>query len=381
MNFQNNQIIFNQGDSADCAYLLENGEVQIFLLDEKNERKILRTLHTGDIFGEMALIDHSFRSTSAVALNDVQLLRLSREQIMDKIHESDDLVQFLIKALVKNIKNQELHFFDHKINTEVHQKSPNKKNIKVLENLKNESQIIRALNQEEFIMYHQPIVRLSDHKIMGSEALVRWEKSTEILPPSHFIQYIESSSLAFPFGCWVIENCFSHYKKMKATHEEFSISINISSKQLKHPEFLLNMDSLINQYQINPANFKIEIIERFLTEGETAVQLLQELKKRGFQISIDDFGTGYSGLQYLARLPIDYLKIDRSFVIESAKNDKTILILKSIIYLAKQLKLKIITEGLETESEVKLLTELGSDYGQGYYFSKPVSLQEFLKLL
>lgn len=385
MNIKKNEIIFRQGASANTAYLIESGEIEIFYTNENNKDTHLTILGPGELFGEMALIDATVRSASAKAHTNVILHEIQKEQLIEKINSSSAIVQLILKILMERLRKlNQAEGGDLYVVTQL--ANPNS-TMEALEKLKFENEIFEAYKNNEFILFHQPIVDLNTKEIIGSEALIRWKSvSHGMVAPGQFIDVLENSSMIIPVGYWIFEQCFLDFKRMQSKLNDkqkktFSISINVSGRQFLHHEFILNVKSLISKHQIDPKNFKIEIIERVMMESAVLTDILNQLREIGFQISLDDFGTGFSSLQYLANMPIDFLKIDRSFVINLFKDIKTIAVVKSILYLAKQLNLKVIAEGLETEDELKLMTELGSDYGQGYLFSKPISLDEFIQLL
>jgi EAL domain-containing protein (putative c-di-GMP-specific phosphodiesterase class I) len=380
MNVKKDEIIFKQGEKASTAYFIESGQVEIFYTNKNNLDTHLTILGHGEIFGEMALIDANVRSASARALTEVKLHEIQKDQLLDKINASSSLVQMIVKVLMERIRkiNQTEggdSYYENKITYGAGSET--------LEKIKYENQIFEASKNKEFVLYHQPIFDLKTKKIVGSEALIRWNKPQHgMINPGQFIDILENSSMIVPVGYWVIEQCFEDYKNIqKQKIQPFSISINVSGRQFLHHEFISTVKKLIQKHQINPKNFKIEIIERVMMETALLTSILKQLRELGFEISLDDFGTGFSSLQYLADMPIDYLKIDRSFVVNLFKDQKTKAVVKSILYLAKQLGLKVITEGIETPAEAELMTELGSDYGQGFLFSKPLSFDELLKLL
>jgi EAL domain-containing protein (putative c-di-GMP-specific phosphodiesterase class I) len=162
---------------------------------------------------------------------------------------------------------------------------------------------------------------------------------------------------------------------------DFSISINVSGRQFLHFDFISKLKELLEKHQVPAKQFKLEITERILLEGGGIIDILDKCAEMGFSISLDDFGTGFSSLQYLARMPISFIKIDRSFVMNIQKDEKTLAVVSSIIFLAKKLNIKIISEGIETATERQIMLDLGSEFGQGYLFAKPVSFNEFLELL
>ncbi len=379
MNIQKNEIIFRQGEKAKTAYLIESGQVEIYYTNKNNLDTHLTILGPGELFGEMALIDTNVRSASAKAFTDVQLHEIQKEQLLEKINASSSVVQMIIKILMERIRKiNHAEGGDQHADVQIADQ-----NSDVMTKIKFENEIFQAYEKSEFILYHQPIIDLKTQKITGSEALIRWKSPGQgMISPSKFIEVLENSSMIIPIGYWIFEQCFLDYKKIQNQFKKpFSISINVSGRQFLHNEFVPTIQALVKKHQINPNHFKIEIIERVMMESAILTNILNQLREIGFEISLDDFGTGFSSLQYLADMPIDYLKIDRSFVMNLFKDQKTVAVVKSILYLAKQLNLKVIAEGLETIDEVNLMTELGADYGQGYLFSKPVCLDDFLKLV
>lgn len=379
MNIKLNEIIFKQGEKASSAYLIESGQVEIYYTNKNDIDTHLTVLGQGELFGEMALIDANVRSASAKARTDVVLHEIQKEQLLEKINSSSSIVQLIVKILMERLRRQNrIEGGDETIFTPANQKHDD-----ALEKIKFENEIFEAFKCKEFVMFHQPILDLKTNKIVGSEALIRWQSPKNgMVSPGKFIDILENSSMIVPVGYWIFEQCFEDYKKIQKIYTgHFSISINVSGRQFLHHEFIDNIKLLVAKHKINPKNFKIEIIERVMMESAVLTDILKQLQVIGFEISLDDFGTGFSSLQYLADMPIDYLKIDRSFVVNLFNDAKTLAVVKSILFLAKQLNLKVITEGLETAEEVKLMAELGSDYGQGFLFSKPVDLDSFLKLL
>jgi EAL domain-containing protein (putative c-di-GMP-specific phosphodiesterase class I) len=197
------------------------------------------------------------------------------------------------------------------------------------------------------------------------------------------VDILENSAMIIPVGYWIIEQCFINYKEIKSknTDLDFSISINVSGRQFLHFNFVSKLKELLLKHDVSPKHFKLEITERILLEGGGVIDVLNTCAEMGFSISLDDFGTGFSSLQYLAQMPIDFIKIDRSFVMNILKDHKTLAVVSSIIFLAKKLNIKVISEGIETVAERQIMQNLGSEFGQGYLFSKPVAFVDFLNLL
>lgn len=374
-----NEIIFHQGEKASTAYLIESGQVEIFYTNQNGIDTHLTILGPGELFGEMALIDANFRSASARALTDVRLHVIQKDQLLEKVNASSSVVQLIVRVLMDRLRRLN----QHEGGDSFLQNQSNQKNDEALEVIKYENEIFEAYKNNEFILYHQPIIEMQTRQIVGSEALIRWKSpKAGMISPGKFIDVLENSSMIIPVGYWIFEQCFEDAKKINAAgHAPFSISINVSGRQFLHHDFVQTVKGLVEKHQVNPKHFKIEIVERVMMESGQLIHILNQLRELGFEISLDDFGTGFSSLQYLADMPIDYLKIDRSFVVNLFKDKKTISVVNSILYLAKQLNLKVITEGVETEQEAQLIQDLGSDYCQGYFFFRPMDLDALIGLL
>ena len=374
MKYKRNEIIFRQGEFGDSAYMIESGQIEIYCEDHSYNEYLLAVLGEGEIFGEMALIDSSTRSASARALTDVDLHEIKKEQVTERVNASNPLVQLIIKILMERLRK-----LGRLSKSTTPPENASKKSTETLQKIKYENEILNAFHLNQFSIYHQPLVDLKTDQVVGSEALIRWTRDAgSPISPAEFIDILENSSMIIPVGYWVFEECFRHYKELSKKNLRFTISINVSGRQFAHQEFIKTVASLVDKHGVDPKNFKIEIIERVMMEGVELIESLQALRQMGFEISLDDFGTGFSSLQYLSQMPINYLKIDRSFVLNMNKDEKTLPVIRSILYLARQLNLKVIAEGLETNLEVSAMKDLGVDIGQGYYYSKPLEFNDFL---
>lgn len=384
MEFKKGQLIFAQGEQGDFAYLIESGKVEIFHTKKNYQESHLAVLGEGELFGEMALFDSNIRSASTRAATDCKLLKIKKEQLFERVNSSDKIVQLIIRVLMKRLKQRNIELTGESVVVATDISGDDAANNLAVERLKFENEINEAFLHSEFKIYHQPIVDLIDKKIIGTEALIRWESPSKgLISPGKFVDILENSSMIVPVGYWIIEQCFVHYKevKKKSPQMDFSISINVSGRQFLHFSFIDKLKELLAKHQVEAKNFKLEITERILMEGGGVIDILNRCHELGFAISLDDFGTGFSSLQYLAQMPIDYIKIDRSFVMNIAKDQKTHAVVSSIIFLAKKLNIQIISEGIETEVEWNAMRELGSEYGQGYLFSKPVEFNKFIELV
>lgn len=255
-----------------------------------------------------------------------------------------------------------------------------------LERIKLETELRYALEREELTMHYQPLVSLKDGELIGFEALLRWHHhDMGFISPAKFIPVSEDSGLIIPLTVWILkETCLQlvSWQKIMPEYRDLIVSVNISGKHLDDIRLVQDVKTALKLSGLPATCLKLEITESTAMENaEHTIEILNKLKKLGVQISIDDFGTGYSSLSYLHELPFDTLKIDRSFVMNTGENGENSQILQTIISLTKNLKKKVIAEGIETESQLALLNNLGCDFGQGYLFSKPLPPEQLEEML
>jgi diguanylate cyclase (GGDEF)-like protein len=250
--------------------------------------------------------------------------------------------------------------------------------VALIERLQLESELEVALQNQNFRLDYQPILSLLTGKIVGFEALVRWHHPLKgIISPDRFIPIAEETGLILPLGNWILQQTCAQLQSWQTQSKmdrSWFISVNLSGLQLLNTDLLPYIDSLLAKYRIPGACLKLEITESVLMENTAMLtHLLQSIKDRNIQISIDDFGTGYSSLAYLQSLPINTLKIDRSFIQQMSSNRKSLDIVKTILLLACSLGLDAIAEGVESAEDVKILQALDCEFAQGYHFSPPLT--------
>ncbi len=245
--------------------------------------------------------------------------------------------------------------------------------------LRLESDLRRALEKDELCVYYQPIVSLASGELHGFEALVRWQHPERgIVSPDDFIPLAEETGLILPIGLRVLRDACGQLRKWQQyslSNRDLIMSVNLSGKQLMQPDLIERIEEVLHESQINPWHLKLEITETVVMENpELAAVTLAKLRGLGVRLSIDDFGTGYSSLSYLNRFPVDTLKIDRSFVTSMNEADENLQIVKTIITLAGNLGMQVVAEGVETEAQLEQLRSLKCQYGQGFYFSRPLDV-------
>lgn len=243
-----------------------------------------------------------------------------------------------------------------------------------------------ALDKDEFSLNYQPKVALSgDYRIVGVEALIRWNNAQlGMISPEDFIPIAEESDIILDIGKWVISQVFEVCSQLNTLQSEktLKVAINLSPKQLHSNELIPFIMQQLHHKKVRPEWIEFEITESsIISELEQSVEILSKLKELGFGIALDDFGTGYSSLSYLTKLPIDVLKIDKSFVMDIGESRRAGSVVETILALSRSLGLKTTAEGIEREEHVRFLQELDCEYGQGYHFSRPLTYPDFLSLL
>lgn len=261
-----------------------------------------------------------------------------------------------------------------------------KMHIRAVTRLQLETDLRFAIERNEFELYYQPIIRLDDASLTGFEALVRWNHPQRgLVPPYEFIPISESTGLIIPMTVQILHSACRQivdWQERWPSDKSRTVAVNLSGKHFGHPSLVEQIKTVIQETGINPANLKLELTESAIMENaETAILMLKQIKETGVQISIDDFGTGYSSLSYLHRFPIDLLKVDRSFVSAMEENTENGEIVRTVIALAKALKLKVVAEGIESIHQYHQLRILGCEYGQGYLFSKPLQVDDIERIL
>jgi diguanylate cyclase (GGDEF)-like protein/PAS domain S-box-containing protein len=276
---------------------------------------------------------------------------------VDRVMRAADAAMYHAKTLGKN----NCQFYSEGLNQVVH------------EHLQLEASLQRAIGNHEMLLDYQPKVDLRSGKVVGAEALVRWKHPEHgLMPPERFIPVAEETGLIVPLGEWVIAEACSALKALDALGiRDFVISVNLSTRQLRQRQFVDRLAATLRRHGVRPQSLELEVTEsQLMDHPEDAMQALAGLKTLGVRLSIDDFGTGYSSLSHLQKFPVDFIKIDRSFLGDVGKDDAVIT--RAIIALGHNLKLKVIAEGVETREQCDFLRDHGCDQIQGFYFSAGV---------
>ncbi len=243
-----------------------------------------------------------------------------------------------------------------------------------------ETELRKAIDDEQLVLYYQPQVHMASGALVGMEALVRWRHPEQgMVPPGDFIPLAEDSGLILPIGVWVLRNACAQNRAWQAMGlPPIRVSVNISARQFRQIELVRTVREILDETGLDPAWLELEITESsIMYDIEAVIEILQQLNTMGVRLAIDDFGTGYSSLSYLKRLPVSTLKIDQSFVRDIITDHNDAAIATSVIALARSMGLEVIAEGVEAPEQIAFLQAKGCYRGQGYYFSRPLTVDDF----
>ncbi|MFJ4064188.1 EAL domain-containing protein [Pseudomonas sp. NPDC089996] len=255
--------------------------------------------------------------------------------------------------------------------------------VQASERIAMEHELRRAIERNEMSLSFQPKLSLKTQALVGAEALIRWSHPTfGEVPPEHFIHLAEENGTILQLGDWVLEQACQQMHRWKKAYQAFGpLSINLAGAQLRHPNLAKRIEHLLKVYQLKAGDLQLEITENFImSQAEEALAVLHQLKKLGVQLAIDDFGTGYSSLSYLKRLPLDILKIDKSFIRGLPDDPHDAAIARAIIALGRSMQLTIIAEGVENQAQQRFLAAEGCEQIQGYIVSLPLPPDEFASM-
>lgn len=257
-------------------------------------------------------------------------------------------------------------------------------NAGAVEKMKLEAELRGALERDELLLYYQPQIETWTGKVVGAEALLRWQRRGHgLVPPDQFIPLAEKTGVILPIGKWVIDSACRQIRDwLDQGLEPVRVAVNVSAKQFKAGDLDKVLDQAMKKYGVAPRHLDVELTESMLMENpDQVVEMLKRLKLIGVKLSLDDFGTGYSSLAYLSRFPLDALKIDKSFIRDIIVETEATVLADSIIALAQRMKLQVVAEGVETAEQLQFLRERDCDEVQGYYFSKPLPAAAFADIL
>ncbi len=385
---EQNAYLLRQGEEPSCGYLIERGSVEVVVEHDGRER-LLAILGEGEIVGEMALIDRAPRSASVRAREHCLLLPITADSLEKRLATADPVLRLVLSTILDRFRgmirarsgapqNPAEPFLRTAVRTSANAE------------LRLEKEFAQALDEGQVGVHYQPIVRLSDGCLAGFEALSRWTHPIRgLIPPTIFVPVAEASGLS----ARLTRTCLTQVvRDMAALRTQATarpahvleprVSVNISGHDLTSPGFIDELAAIISDHGESIAIITLELTETTLVhKPDEAAAALQRARALGFKIAVDDFGTGYSSLSYIRTLPVDVLKIDKSFIQGMIDCATTHSIVASTLKLATSLGLAVVAEGVELVDQHGVLQMLGCDFGQGYLLGRPLPLAQTLSLI
>ncbi|CAN7169835.1 cyclic di-GMP phosphodiesterase [Trinickia sp. LjRoot230] len=242
-----------------------------------------------------------------------------------------------------------------------------------------DTELRKAIEQKQFVLHYQPLINFCTGQLSSAEALIRWQsRSRGLVAPSEFIQFTEESGLIIPIGRWLMQEAATQVAQWRANGINLRVSVNVSARQLNDTGIIDQFRRIVEQAGAAGSFVDIELTEScFIEDEKAAIDLMKQFKQLGARILLDDFGTGYSSLSQLTRLPIDAIKLDRSFITGIDQNFQSQSLVRSVVSLARAFGFSIVAEGVETEREAQFLKDIGVDYAQGYLYARPMAPETF----
>ncbi len=388
--FNAGDVIMRQGELGQNAFIIEEGKVEITVETPKGQSRVVGTRGAGTMIGEMSLIDSAPRTATVTALEDCVMLEITKDDFSRRLDSSDSVLRMTIQVILTRyrdmLKRADLQKQKPENNGAENTEREYVELADTIENIRIANEFSQALKNGDISLHYQPIIDLQSGDIYGFEALMRWiHPEKGFISPGVFIpiiedngQIVEASNWAFREAC----NALKRIQKDSNYYRDLHMSVNFSSEDFSSSDFVENIYGTISETDVKAENLHLEITERVLiTQPKAAKETLAMCRKAGMGISIDDFGTGYSSLNYLHTYPINTLKIDQSFVRDmqnKEENDSKNLV-SSIIKLGQNLDMAIIAEGVEDETEAKILKDMGCQYAQGYHFARPAPEKDVIE--
>lgn len=370
------QIVFSFGEIGDCAFLVEDGELEVI---DHATGKALGYVNKGELFGEIALVDRLPRTATVRAVRESVLVEIRRPLVEELLADANPVIRLLLKVILERYRT---NFRHHPASVLIQGDDGDTLHAEVNEQLTLLKDMKDAIERREFTLFYQPIVTLPEAKIAGFEALIRWRHPERgLIPPNKFLGIAEETGLIRQIGRWTIEQACRDWlalRKVPTTERRF-VSINLSGKQLTDENFAEASLAIQSRYGVVPGEIKFELTETSLiTDATLASAHLDRLHADGNSIALDDYGTGYSGLGHLQSYPFKVLKLDQTFVREIMQSSLSFQLVMNTIEMAKSLHLEIVAEGIETYDIAAALAEMGCNYAQGYLFGRPQPLEAWL---
>lgn len=377
-------ILYHEGAPNDCGYIIESGEV-ILYSNLAGRRIDCERRGAGSIVGELSILTGQPRTVTVEAATACRIFKISSEQILNRFNKLDPVLRACIETSISFSARMGRHTWETSSNVPFAQSTLRNADV-LINQFRFESDLLEGLDQREFSLVYQPIVRLSDRRVAGFEALMRWLHPTRgQVSPDRFIEIAEAMGSIDRITEFALTESCAALRRIRASYPsqaDLYASVNISGQDIDRPGFVEFVSHILDLNKLAPGHLKLEVTETSLVpDSETTNANLKRLRAIGCGISIDDFGTGYSNLAYLKTLPLTALKIDRAFAGDAHNDAVSRGIVRMLVALGKELDVDIVAEGLETPEDVETLRGLGCRFAQGFHFFKPVPEAELAEVI
>ena len=380
--FAAQDIVCQFGDLGDCAYVIEEGCVEV-LRGEGSDQRLVAVLSEGAMFGEVALLDRQPRTATVRALVPTRLVRIEREHVEQLLLRADPVIQHLLRLLLARFRNPfgasngpELAV--PPLGDAVYAMAQDRDlQAAAVRTLSLARDLSHALDANQLELYYQPLITFDDGALAGFEALLRWHHpKLGLISPMEFIPLAEKTGLIHRTGLWVIERALSDWldlRQLWPNGETGQISVNLSAPELSGEHIVETIQSCLQRHGIAPRELRVELTETIVIRSLDVVSgTLARLRQEGIGIALDDFGTGYAGLDYLQTLPFSCIKIDKTFVQQLNTSERSFHIVRSALELARELGMSTVAEGIEEQGIADQLQAMGCTYAQGYLYGRPM---------
>jgi EAL domain-containing protein (putative c-di-GMP-specific phosphodiesterase class I) len=379
--YELDEVVFKEGDEGDCAYLIEEGVIQIIATINGQEITVDQVCKN-ELFGEVALIDYKPRTATARVLERAILIPIQRKMVNELLEKTNPIVRDLMLVILEHFRNKCVSSNPSAVAAQMgHDGIPLKHHSihsEATQQLTLSNDIEHALINDQFELFYQPICVLSTRQVAGFEALIRWRHPLRgLVSPLDFLGLAEQTGQIREIGLWTLERACRDWPTLRKTTNVAVpfISVNMSPSQLIGENFIDNVKSIIDSHHMPASELKLELTETVIINNpDIALNLLRQLTNLGSTIAIDDFGTGHSTLDILNRYPLGTLKIDISFTRTMLDSERSAEIVYSSIQLAHSLDMDVVAEGVENEAVREKLLALGCNYGQGWLFGRPLPI-------
>ncbi|HSH40685.1 MAG TPA: EAL domain-containing protein [Arenicellales bacterium] len=373
------EIIFREGEAADCAYVIEAGRIEVSV-SRQDGAVVLGELGPGEILGEMAVIDQAPRTATATVTEDCILTTVTARQIQQRIERSDPIVRSLLGVLLERYRSELALTQEPPALADsgfVQQTSIG------IEKIRFENDLRRALEHGEVKVVYQPIHCLRRNLTAGFEALVRWDHPAEgTIPAARLVALAEETDLIIPLSLYVLRTAVQDFSVLEAAAPgDLFASVNVSPRHTMDSEFLNQAWDICAAAERSPQDLMLELTESIRVDIDQLADWTRTARAMGFRLSVDDFGTGYASLEYLTRLQPDTVKIDQNFVRAITGDWRHRAVMTKVLAMAAELGVVVIAEGAETSEHVRVLSRMNCDMAQGYETGRPLAVSEAVAFL